>query len=140
METKRYKPLVDGSFFIIWVPTVILLILATVISAEATVALIIMIATDLFTLYFLVSPLFGYVELRESTVYIRLGLIAKREIAYREIRGVEKVRRIYADSMMSLKNSLDHVNIKYNRYDIVSVSVTDNDGLMADINARREGA
>ena len=64
MENKRFKPLIDKGFLIIWVPLIIFLAVATALSIVGTVALCIMIATDLFTLYFLVSPLFGYAELR----------------------------------------------------------------------------
>jgi hypothetical protein len=39
--------------------------------------------------------------------------------------------------MLSLKNALEHVNIKYNNFDIVSVSVVDNDGFIEELNTRR---
>jgi hypothetical protein len=39
--------------------------------------------------------------------------------------------------MASLKNALEHVNIKYNTFDIVSVSVVDNDGFIEELNTRR---
>ena len=99
----RYKPLVDKLFFIIWIPTVLLLAAGTVISAFEPMSLIIMIPVDAFTLFFLVSPLFGYVELRERTLFIRLGLIMKREIPYEKIRAIESERRWYTYSMLSLK-------------------------------------
>ena len=86
----RYKPLVDKLFFIIWIPTVLLLAAGTVISAFEPMSLIIMIPVDIFTLFFLVSPLFGYVELRERTLFIRLGLIMKREIPYEKIKHIMK--------------------------------------------------
>ena len=136
MENKRFRPMIDKSFWFVWVPTVVLLAVGTVISVHAPVALAIMVATDLFTLYFLVSPMFGYVELREETVYIKFGLLTDREIPYEKIRDVSKARKIYADSMMSLKNSLEHVNVKYNRFDIVSVSVIGNDEMIAEIEKR----
>ena len=130
MENKRYKPLIGKMFFIIWIPTLILLITATVMSAPYIVALLIMLATDIFTVYFLISPLFGYVELREDEVFVKLGFFTTVEIPYNKIRAVVKERKLYADSLISLKNSLDHVNIKYNRFDVLSVSVVDNDELI----------
>ena len=130
MENKRYKPLIGKMFFIIWVPTLILLFAATVISASYITALLIILATDIFTLYFLISPLFGYVELREDEVFVKLGFFTTVEIPYNKIRAVVKERKLYADSLISLKNSLDHVNIKYNRFDVLSVSVVDNDELI----------
>ena len=136
MEIKRYKPLLDKIFWIIWVPTFILLALATVITAADIIAFILMISVDLFTVYFMISPLFGYVELREESIFVKLGFFMKREILYKQIRDVEKTRKLYSDSMSALKNSLDHVNIKYNRFDILSVSVVDNDDLIKRLKVR----
>lgn len=136
MENKRYRPLLDKIFWIIWVPTFILLALATVITAADIIAFILMISVDLFTVYFMVSPLFGYVELREESIFVKLGFFMKKEIPYNRIRDVEKTRKLYSDSMSALKNSLDHVNIKYNRFDVLSVSVVDNDDLIKRIKAR----
>lgn len=136
MEIKRYKPLLDKIFWIIWVPTLILLAVATVITAADIIAFILMISVDLFTVYFMISPLFGYVELREESIFVKLGFFMKKEIPYNRIRDVEKTRKLYSDSMSALKNSLDHVNIKYNRFDVLSVSVVNNDDLIKRIKAR----
>ena len=136
----RYKPLVDKLFFIIWIPTVLLLAAGTVISAYAPLSLIIMIPVDIFTLFFLVSPLFGYAELREHTLFIKLGLIMKREIAYEKIRAIESERRWYSYSMLSLKCALDHVNIRYNSFDVITVSVKGNAELANALLARISAA
>ena len=137
MSTKRFNPLFDKITLIIWLPTSVLLLGATVVSAFEPLSLLIMVPVDVFTFYFLISPFFGYVELREESVFIKFGLITKREIPYAKIRGVTKERKFYSDSMASLKNSLEHVNIKYNTFDIVSVSVVDNDGFIEELNTRR---
>ena len=124
----------DKLFYIIFVPTLLLIAAATVLLAfSETAMLFVMIPIDLFVIYFLISPLFGYVELGESSVLIRYGFFMKREIAYDKIRGVSPQRKFYADSMLSLKNSLDHINIKYNTFDITSVSVIGNAELMDEI-------
>ncbi|MBQ2876426.1 MAG: PH domain-containing protein [Clostridia bacterium] len=134
MRPKRYKPLVDKLFYIISVPTLLLIAAVTVLLAfSETAMLFVMIPIDLFVIYFLISPLFGYVELGESSVLIRYGFFMKREIAYDKIRGVSPQRKFYADSMLSLKNSFDHINIKYNTFDITSVSVVGNAELMAEL-------
>ena len=133
---KRFKPKIGKMFYVIWVPTVVFLIAITAVSLVAPLAFVILLFTDALTLYFLLTSLFGYVELREETVFVKFGFIARAEIPYSAIRGVTKERKLYADSIMSLKNSLDHVNIKYNRFDVVSVSVTDNDELISEIEAR----
>jgi hypothetical protein len=119
------------------VPTVLVLLVGTVIAASELVGLLIMIFADLFTLYFLVSSVVGYVELRENTLFIRFGFFITREIPYAKIRSLKKERRVYSESMLALKNSLDHVDIRYNSFDVVSVSVKGNDDLIAEIEARK---
>ena len=136
MNNLKYKPKVDKLFWIISLPTAVLLLALTVFAAAAPLALVITIIADIFVVYFIVSPLFGYVELRENTIFVKFGLLLKREIPYSKIRGIEKARRWYSDSMMSLKNSLDHVNIKYNSFDVTTVSVVDNDSFIAELTAR----
>ena len=137
VENKRFLPLVDRLYWFIWVPTLLILIVGTVLSACSLIALLILIATDIFTLYFLVSPLFGYVELREKTVYIKFGFIISREIEYTRIRKVETERKFYSESMTSLKCAFEHVNIKYNRFEVVTVSVKNNSALVAELEARK---
>lgn len=137
METKRYKPLVDRLFWIIVIPTVILSAVATVIPALFYPSvLFVMIPVDVFVGYFSISPLFGYVELREHSVFIKYGFILKKEVSYDRIRAAEKGRKLYSDSMMSLKNAFEHVNIRYNAFDVTTVSVVGNDELVREINER----
>ena len=135
MPTKRFKPKIDKLFLWIFIPTVALLLGITVGLAllSPLSVLFIMVPTDLFCLYFLISPLFGYIELREDTLFIKFGFFMKREIPYSKIRGTSFERKFYSDSMMSLKNSFDHVNIKYNIFDIVSISVVENEEFSAEL-------
>jgi len=136
MENRIFKPRYDKSFVITWAVTVVLVAIVTVIAVFSPVALAILIIADAATVYFLVSPLFGYVELRESTVFIKFGFFMTREIPYERIRGVSKDRKLYSESTVSLKSALEHVNIKYNTFDVVSVSVRDNDALIEEISKR----
>ena len=136
MKNRRYKPLIGMTFWAILVITLILLTAATVCASFDFLALCIVIPVDIFTLYFIVTPLFGYVELREESVFIRFGLIVTREVRYDSIREIVKDHKLYANSMMALKNSLDHVDIKYNRFDVYSVSVVDNDSFIRELEAR----
>lgn len=136
MENRIFKPRYDKSFVITWAVAVVLVAIGTVIAAFSPVALAILIITDAATVYFMVSPLFGYVELRESTVFIKFGFFMTREIPYERIRGVSKDRKFYSESTVSLKSALEHVNIKYNTFDVVSVSVRDNDALIDEISKR----
>ena len=136
MDKVTFRPKYDKLFFGILIPTAVLMAACTVLAVLEPTALFVMIPTDLLVFYFLLSPAFGYVELRESAVFIRFGFILKREIPYSKIRGLSRERKFYADSMLSLKTALEHINIKYNRFDIVSVSVKDGDGLMRALDER----
>ena len=140
MEIKRYKPAVDKLF--VWTAIVVGAFLSAMIAVSlmSPVALFVTVPTCLVVVFFLVSPLFGYVELREKSVFIKLGFIMKREIPYDKIRGVEKARRFYSDSMLSLKSSLDHLNIKYNTFDIMSISVVESDGFVRELSERCQRA
>ena len=144
MERIRFKPSFDRLFVVIFASTGAIMLALTLFMIfglpYAPYTLLTILATDVFVLYFVVSPIFGYVELREETVFIKFGFILKREIPYKKIRGFGRERKWYADSMLALKNSLDHVNIKYNSYDMVSVSVKDNDRLISEIEARITGS
>ena len=136
MQTKRYKPLFDGCYLAIWIPLMLFMLFMTVLSAFELSALWIMIPTDIFVLYFFISPFFGFVELGERAVFIKFGFFMTREIPYAKIRGLKKEKKFYSESMMSLKNALEHVNIKYNNFDVVTVSVVGNDEFMEELNER----
>ena len=139
MDNKRFNPKIGKMFYAIWIPTVAILTVGTWLSFAAPIGFAILLATDIFTLYFLVTSLFGYVELREETVYIKFGFLTEKEIPYTSIRDVCKERKLYSDSIVSLKYTLEHVNIKYNRFDMVSVSVVENDELISNLKERIEG-
>ena len=137
MENVRFKPQIDRLFWFIWIPTVILLAVGTAIACTSAVALLIMLATDIFTIYFLISPLFGYVELRERTMYVKFGFFVSREIEYSRIRAIDIERKWYSESMLSLKCAYEHVNVRYNSFDVVTISVRDNAALVAELDRRR---
>ena len=135
---KRYKPLIDKLYFMITIPTLILIAAATALVCvfPEPLAILIIIPVDLLIVYFLVSPLFGYVELREDTLFIKYGFMLKKEIPYSKIRSLQKGRRWYSETMMSLKNAFEHVEIKYNSFDVTTVSVINNENLIKEINDR----
>ena len=136
MENKKYKPLIDKLFWWIWIPTVIMLVIGTAISFVSVIAFVLLLATDIFTFYFIVTSLVGYVELREKTLFVKFGFILKREIPYSMIMGISKERKLYTDSMLSIKNSMEHVRIKYNKFDVICVSVVDNDEFIDELKKR----
>ena len=138
MSEKRYRPLIDKLFW--WITVVCVAFMAgmavmLILMPDPVALVIVLLCTGLIG-YFLISPLFGYVELREKCVFIKCGFFVKREIPYERIRGVEKGRKWYSDSMISLKNAMEHLNIKYNRFDLLTVSVIGNDELMARLEER----
>ena len=136
--TKRYRPLVDKLFWITTIIAVSLLLGVTIAVClyPDGLAVAIVLAVDLLTLYIILSPLFGYVELGEKSLLIKFGLVLKREIPYDEIHGLKKERRTYSESIVSLKNAMEHIDIKYGSYQVVTVSVVDNDELMEEIKSR----
>ena len=136
LENRRYKPLIDKMFYLIWVPISIVMLAVTVLSFFEPTALFVMLPVDIFTFYFLFSSLFGFVELREKSLFIKFGFILKTEIPYSSIRGIAKDRKFYSYSMLSLKNALSHVNIKYNKFDLVTVSLKENDEFIEELTRR----
>ena len=135
---KRYKPLVDKLFWITTIIAVSLLLGVTIAVClyPDGLAVAIVLAVDLLTLYIILSPLFGYVELGEKSLFIKFGLVLKREIPYDKIHGLKKERRTYSESILSLKNAMEHIDIKYGSYQVVTVSVVNNDELMEEIKSR----
>ena len=138
MESVRFKPLFDKLYWITLIPTAVLMAALTVMAAvdAPLTAVALALPIDIFTFYFFVSPIFGYVELREDSVFIKFGFILKREVPYGKIRGIEKARSAISDSLLSVKSSFEHVNIKYNKFDVVSVSVVGNDAFIKELDAR----
>lgn len=133
---KIYKPLVDTSYWCIFGVCLSAVAVLIAVSVPEPLTFIITAPTALFVIYFLISPLFGYVELREDTLFIKYGFVMKREIPYAKIRGVARGHGIYSESMLSLKTALDHINIKYNSFDITCVSVVNLDDLALEITER----
>lgn len=72
----------------------------------------------------------------KNKIFIKYGLIMKREIPYDKIRGIEKERRIISPSIISIKNALDHVNIKFNTFDVTTLSLKDSDEFIRELNNR----
>ena len=136
MEIKRYKPKMDKMFWIIVGISAACMVPLTIASALHPLMLSVAIPVDLLVLYFIVSPLFGYVELRDESIFIKFGLILKLDLPYTKIRGLNKARKFYSDSMLSLKNALEHVNIEYNVFDMITVSVKENDEFINDVGER----
>ncbi len=138
METKRYKPRFDKLFLWIVIPTAALMLAVFALTAvQRSVGGFIFIgATTLFVAYFFISPCFGFVELREETVFFKFGFFLKREVSYARIRGIERKHTVIADSILSLKNAMDHVNIKFNSFDLFSMSLKDEEDFISEIKKR----
>jgi len=138
VENKIFKPKIDKLFWILCIPTNILLLGAVIIPPFFSLTvLFISLPVFLFTNYFFVSPLFGYVELRQEDMLIKYGFFLKRVIPYSRIRRIRKERKFYSETMLSLKSAMEHVEIRYNSFDVTVVSVKDNDALIAELDERR---
>ena len=117
----------------------LMLIMTTIICIfPALYAIIVVLVCDIILLYFLISPLFGYAELRDECVLIKYGFILKREIPYTKIRGAYKERRLISDAALSLKCAIEHIAIRYNKADMTVVSVSDNEELLSALLSRME--
>lgn len=137
MERIRFKPKTDKLFWLLLVPINLLAAVPLVIGLFFTKDILyITIPLFLFINYFFISPLFGYAELRDDSLFIKYGIFLRKEIAYEKIISLKKERRWYSESMMALKNSFEHVNIKYNKFDVTTVSVKDNDEFIKKLNER----
>ena len=137
MKNKRYHPLFDRLYWILFMTTLSMVLIPMVICGVFSPnTLLVMVPIFLFVLYFFISPFFGYVEFRDHSLLIRYGFFMKREILYHKIRSVQKERKWYCESMLSLKNALEHVNIKYNTFDVTTISVIDNDGWICELKKR----
>ena len=137
MEKKRFRPLFDRTYILVlallaFAPALLIFVLAFF---EPTI-LFVAVPTFLFVSYFIISSAVGYVELREKSVYIRFGFFMKREIDYSAIRRIEKNRAFYSQSMAAIKNAMEHIDIYYNTFDVVSVSVIGNEALMKELRVR----
>ncbi len=137
MNIKMYKPKTDRLFWSIFIPTNLLCISILIIpSIMEPQVLFITLPIFLFVNYFFASSLFGYAELRENELFIKYGFFLKKSIPYDKIRSVEKQRRFYSYSLLSLKNVYDHVDIKYNFYDVTTVSVKNEDAFVIELEER----
>ena len=134
---KRYAPKVDKLFFMLFIPTTLLvlglLVIPTILELKM---LFFSVPIFLFVEYFFVSPLFGYVELRESELFIKYGFFLRKSIPYQKLRSLKIDRKFYSESMMALKNAFEHVNIRYNTFDVTVVSVKDNAAFVADLETK----
>ena len=136
----KFKPKVDKYYYGIAIPVALFLLGLTALAFAEPVSLWVVIPIDLCVSYFLVSPLFGYVELRKKTQFIKYGFILEKNIPYEKIRGYKKGRDFFSYSMFSLKNSIDHVDILYNKFDLTCVSVVGNEEFLRQLDARVEEA
>ena len=84
--TRKFKPLIDKLYWIIFIPTVAFMLIMTVIASFSVTALFIIIPVDLTVVYLLISPLFGYAELREDSLFIKYGLLLKKDVLGNRLR------------------------------------------------------
>ena len=126
---KKYKPRFDKLYWWTFLPTELLVLAVALVNCIiAPKTLFLTAPIVLLITYFLISPCFGYAELREETLFIKYGFLLKKEIPYKKIRKLERKRSFISESMMSLKCAVWHVEIRYNTFDVTTVSVKDEDG------------
>lgn len=135
----KYRPKLDKMYWILLgITDGVCCVPLLVVSLLDPAALFISVPTVIFVNYFFVSPLFGYVALLEDGLFIKYGFILKKSIPYGRIRELKTERRYYSETILSLKNALDHVLIKYNRFDVTVVSVKENEDFVKEVKSRIE--
>ena len=135
----KFRPRVDKYYLWIAIPTEIFLIVMTVMTLVhfTLFGLIVMLIALALSSFFILAPIFfGYAELRDDELFVDFGVFIKRSIPYSRIRAIEKKRRFYSESMLSLKCAIDHVDIKYNRFDVLSLSLCNEDKFIAELNKK----
>ena len=135
----KFRPRVDKYYLWIAIPTEIFLIVMTVMTLVhfTLFGLIVMLLALALSSFFILSPIFfGYAELRDDELFVDFGVFIKRSIPYSRIRAIEKKRRFYSESMLSLKCAIDHVDIKYNRFDVLSLSLKDEEVFVEELNKK----
>lgn len=85
-----------------------------------------------------ISMASAYAVLEDDSLFIKYGFVFKKRIPYNKIRSIEKKKKWYSESLLGMKNSLVHVDIKYNTYDITCVSLKDNDLFIDELTKRIE--
>ena len=133
----RFKPQFDRFYKTVLILTsVFVLGVISVVSFFAPESLFVMIPSAAFVAYFILSSLVCYVELREKTCFIKFGFFTKREIEYSKITSVQMARGFYSESMLAVKNSIEHVNLWCGRFSATTVSVVDNPAFVRELEAR----
>ena len=135
----KFRPRVDKYYLWIAIPTEIFLIVMTVMTLVhfTLFGLIVMLLALALSSFFILSPIFfGYAELRDDELFVDFGVFIKKSIPYSRIRAIEKKRRFYSESMLSLKCAIDHVDIKYNRFDVLSLSLKDEEVFIEELNKK----
>ena len=135
----KFRPRVDKYYLWIAIPTEIFLIVMTVMTLVhfTLFGLIVMLLALALSSFFILSPIFfGYAELRDDELFVDFGVFIKRSITYSRIRAIEKKRRFYSESMLSLKCAIDHVDIKYNHFDVLSLSLKDEEVFIEELNKK----
>ena len=136
----KFKPRVDKYYLWIAIPTEIFLIVMTVMTVVhfTLFGLIVMLFALALSSFFILSPvLFGYAELRDDELFVDFGVFIKRSIPYSKIRSVEKKHRFYSESMLSLKCAIDHVDVKYNSFDMISLSLKEEAKFIEELNRKK---
>lgn len=136
VNNKRYKPLYDRVYITVLLCALIPVLSVFVFALFEPKTLFVAIPTLLFVAYFVFSSACGYAELREATLYIKFGFFLNKEIPYSSIRRVEKRRSFYSQSMAAIKSAMEHVDVYYNAFDVVSVGVIDNEGFLKELEVR----
>ncbi len=141
MERIRFRPKTDKLFISLIIIINLLVAVPFAIALFFTRNILYMII-PLFLIvnYVFISSLFGYVELQGDSLFIKYGIFLKKKIPYDKIVSLKKEKKWYSESMLALKNAFEHVNIRYNKFDVTTVSVKDNDEFIEKLQKKIENS
>lgn len=125
----KYKCKIDKGYLIFYLVLELLFLIVPIVSfilKDIIEGLVELIPFAIITFCF-TSSLNAYVILHENELFIKYGFILKKSIPYEKIIGIEKKKQFICESIIAIKNSKEHIDIKYNKFDVTSISVKNND-------------
>ncbi len=136
----KFKAKLDIVYIVIYVIVGIVMLAPSIVSliTKDYITALICLIPFILILFMIISMVCGYARLDDDCLFIKYGFVFKRSIPYEKIRSYELQRKFYCESLLSLKNAMEHVEIKYNKFDNTCVSVRDNIVFLEQLHKRIE--
>lgn len=86
----------------------------------------------------MISSLFGYARLEETTLYIRFGFFVHKKISYHRIKSMEKKKGYFRESLFSLNTSMEYIRIEYDENKFITVSIRNSEEFICNLKSKIE--